>query len=360
MRKFQAALFAAAIGLGMGPAFADGTNPNNPNDPNYRQGQNGQVGANGQVGTNGELGNRAKGAECAERDARKGEIKEGVLKLSIEDVRAGQQALSQKGYVVPKADGTMNSETKSALKSFQKANNLKDTEEFDVPTLNALGFDAAIFVASTVKGSDYAREEMRRIEQGGTANGKGASDRTVGGATTPGSGERQVGGQVGVGTGSGDRNTAGVNGNGSTTTPGNGVTPGSNGVTDRERNQGTTELPAGMPIDVNAQGHEAGMQQKEQIGYIVLGESQIKSIQKRLKEEKYFSGDANGEITNEFIVALRTFQTAKGIHTQSFIDFQTLAAIPEAKIKVDLTKKMEDGTKETKETKDKAGDTYRH
>jgi len=98
-----------------------------------------------------------------------------------------------------------------------------------------------------------------------------------------------------------------------------------------------TEQQACMPIDACICDANALT-----LGYVLLGKSQIESIQKRFKKDIIFSGAANGQITQEFLVALRTFQTAKGVQANGVIDLKSLAAMEgDCGISIELTKKLD-------------------
>src|SRR5262249_58375808 len=58
---------------------------------------------------------------------------------SKEDIRNAQQALKDKGTYTGPVDGTMNAETKKALRDFQQKNNLEVTGTLNHDTMTALG-----------------------------------------------------------------------------------------------------------------------------------------------------------------------------------------------------------------------------
>jgi peptidoglycan hydrolase-like protein with peptidoglycan-binding domain len=99
---------------------------------------------------------------------------------------------------------------------------------------------------------------------------------------------------------------------------------------------GATELPAGFPANANVVGFT-----KNPIGYVVLESSNLKGIEKRLKEEGFYKGEAKGEFTQELVDSLKQFKQAKGIQSKELFDFATLAWFPESGVKVDLTGKHE-------------------
>src|SRR5262249_23709193 len=79
---------------------------------------------------------------------------EGVLKLSIEDVKRVKHALIQHGCSFKNAEGKWDSEMKDAVAKFQKEAGLKETKKLDVATLNALGFSAVVGIAPDVRGAE--------------------------------------------------------------------------------------------------------------------------------------------------------------------------------------------------------------
>lgn len=97
---------------------------------------------------------------------------------------------------------------------------------------------------------------------------------------------------------------------------------------------GATELPASLPADANVVGFS-----KNPIGYLILGADQLKAIEKRLKADGYYKGEATGAFTRELVDAIREFQKAKAIHSKALFDLATLSWFPEAGIKVSVTEK---------------------
>ena len=99
-----------------------------------------------------------------------------------------------------------------------------------------------------------------------------------------------------------------------------------------------TERPAGMPLDAAVVGTG-----KDVLGFLVLGEDQIKEIQERLKDEGYYTGEPSGAVTPEFLEGLKKFQQAKGIKAAGagVLDLSTLAWFPDADIDVEVTDEPE-------------------
>ncbi len=67
------------------------------------------------------------------------------------DVRAAQQALRDKGYDPGPIDGKMGPKTTTALRQYQKAENLTATGKLDAPTADKLGVTSAAASPSTTK-----------------------------------------------------------------------------------------------------------------------------------------------------------------------------------------------------------------
>jgi peptidoglycan hydrolase-like protein with peptidoglycan-binding domain len=62
--------------------------------------------------------------------------------LGKSEIKQVQRALDQKGFKAGRADGILGTETKDALRSFQKAQGLQVTGQIDNQTLSALGVSA--------------------------------------------------------------------------------------------------------------------------------------------------------------------------------------------------------------------------
>jgi len=266
-------------------------------------------------------------AACAARDAMLGRSKDGVLRISLEDVREVQFMLVQKGYAISETDGTINDATEKALEAFQKSNGVKESGDIDIATLAKLGMGAAVLISNEVGGAELIKTELAKVRDGSTQFGQGAAGHSTAHST-------------GMGSTSG---TGATTGTGSTTAKG--ASTGRSTESDKDRAPGTTEVPAGMPVDANV-GGASGFP----LGYVVLGKDQIESIQKRFKKDNIFSGETDGRITPEFIVSLRTFQSAKGVPARGVIDMKTLAAMgSDADVSVELTNKLDydraDGTR---------------
>jgi len=96
--------------------------------------------------------------------------------------------------------------------------------------------------------------------------------------------------------------------------------------------QGVSELPAGFQYEGAILGTG-----KNILGFVVVDEDVIKTIQKRLKDEGYFQGKANGEFSQDLVSALKQFQQAKGVRATGLLDLATLAWFPGAGIECELT-----------------------
>ena len=341
MKRFHLASFMLCLGLLAGTAYGD--EKLNRDDKACADKNAGKVGLNG----------CENWGECASRDAIKGDLKEGTLKLSLERVRRVQHALVARGFTIEVIDGSVNSSTETALELFQKEFGLKQTGKIDFATLNALGFDVAVMIKNDVKGSELIRVEMERARAGATPGMDGSRQ---------GAG---VGASVGVGASGGSTARRPI-------APGTDIDPATGRPYDTARIdpatgrpydtaridpatglpyddrraiegtagrpiEGVTELPAGMPIDVNMIGSNGN----RAIGYVVLGTEAIKSIQKFLNGEKLYAGTPSGVVNPEFVNAVRAFQRSRGIQPRGFLDIQTLAAMTDVDIKVEPTNRMD-------------------
>jgi peptidoglycan hydrolase-like protein with peptidoglycan-binding domain len=97
---------------------------------------------------------------------------------------------------------------------------------------------------------------------------------------------------------------------------------------------GVTEMPAGLPKDANIVG--ASM---HPIGYVAIGTTELKAIEKRLSKDGYYKGKTDGAFSRELVDAVRAFQNAKAIRSTQLFDLNTLAWFPESGIAVDVTEK---------------------
>jgi len=285
------------------------------------------------VGVDKSKGSSEKGCnwgERASRDAINGHLKDDTLQLSLERVRQVQHALVSRGYTIEVIDGSVNSSTKAALSDFQEDFGLKSTGRIDFATLHALGFDVAVMIKGTVKGADLVRSEMARVRTDAPRTGAGSNAPRPGDGSTEGSTGRRLG------DGSTEGSTARRTGDGSTRPDGSPANRPVEGSAGRPID-GVTTLPAGMPIDVNL----IGSTESRALGYVVLGNKAIKSIQEILKDGKFYFADPGETVTEEFVNAVRAFQRSRGIAPKGFIDLPTLAAMTDADITVEPTNRMD-------------------
>jgi lipid-binding SYLF domain-containing protein len=82
---------------------------------------------------------------------------------AVEDIRAAQMALKNRGYDPGEINGMVSSQTREALRRFQAANNLPVTGVFDIRTQAALG----IVVRGTASPDVPSREQISHDNEGG-------------------------------------------------------------------------------------------------------------------------------------------------------------------------------------------------
>jgi peptidoglycan hydrolase-like protein with peptidoglycan-binding domain len=102
-----------------------------------------------------------------------------------------------------------------------------------------------------------------------------------------------------------------------------------------------SERPAGLPQGANVMSRGS-----QSLGVILLGQEELAAIQERLKDEGYFSGSTNGTFSKDFVDAVRRFQQANRIKEPGgggLLDLATLVWFPEARIKVKVPRKAEEG-----------------
>ena len=72
---------------------------------------------------------------------------------AMQDVKKAQEALKSKGHNPGSMDGVMGSQTRQAIKAFQKANGLKETGSLDAETAEKLGIEKGTASAAGSEGS---------------------------------------------------------------------------------------------------------------------------------------------------------------------------------------------------------------
>jgi hypothetical protein len=72
---------------------------------------------------------------------------------ATQDVKKAQEALKSKGHNPGSMDGVMGSQTRQAIKAFQKANGLKETGSLDAETAEKLGVEKGTASGASSKGS---------------------------------------------------------------------------------------------------------------------------------------------------------------------------------------------------------------
>ena len=120
-------------------------------------------------------------------------------RISKDQVKQVQSALKSKGMDPGPEDGVMGPKTQSALREFQKSNNLQATGRLDEKTASALGVDMA---SSGMSGSSAGSASGSGSSSGmGSSSGTGAGSS---GATGSGSGS-----SAGTGSGAGKSSSSG-------------------------------------------------------------------------------------------------------------------------------------------------------
>ena len=72
---------------------------------------------------------------------------------ATQDVKKAQEALKSKGHNPGSMDGVMGSQTRQAIKAFQKANGLKETGSLDAETAEKLGVEKGTASGASSRGS---------------------------------------------------------------------------------------------------------------------------------------------------------------------------------------------------------------
>ena len=106
----------------------------------------------------GETEMEARGAQKPGRMEKSGAEGTGAKKNQDEswvtqDVKKVQEALKNKGHNPGSIDGVMGSQTRQAIKAFQKANGLKETGSLDAETAENLGVEKGHASGASSKGS---------------------------------------------------------------------------------------------------------------------------------------------------------------------------------------------------------------
>ncbi len=86
--------------------------------------------------------------------------------LRPEHIRAVQRSLNQKGFDAGEVDGNWNDETRSAVRNFQKSQNMKQTGALDQKTATALGVQFAQHEGGQTTGA--ANQQGSKSNQQGT------------------------------------------------------------------------------------------------------------------------------------------------------------------------------------------------
>ncbi len=267
-----------------------------------------------------------------------GELDHGILHLSKEDVACVEDALEARGYTIGagmksgrapdtdvEKDGgirddakelgrdiergakdaydegkqglgratqkNLSGELSETLYKFQGDVGIEKTGVIDIPTLNALGFDAIVLIdPEDVNGTELL--PPMDIRYGGTPGATGLDART--GA------DREIGD-----TDQGE---------------------------DRPSEEGAVRIPdflAKLPVVATGENP---------IGCLVLGEEQLEEIQDRLVGMDLLKDDPRGHINQEFIDAMKQFQSTHGVDSkEGLFGLSTLAWFSFADFDVELT-----------------------
>jgi hypothetical protein len=105
----------------------------------------------------GEVEMEARGAQKPGRMEKSGAESMGTKEnlgesWATQDVKKAQEALKSKGHNPGSMDGVMGSQTRQAIKAFQKANGLKETGSLDAETAEKLGVEKGTASGASSKG----------------------------------------------------------------------------------------------------------------------------------------------------------------------------------------------------------------
>jgi len=100
-------------------------------------------------------------------------------------IRRVQQTLNARGFKAGVPDGTLNAPTRTALRQFQKSENLDGTGRLNPRTLAALGIDEGSASAGATRGSPPSSSTIREVQRKLASRGypPGAADGVMGRAT---------------------------------------------------------------------------------------------------------------------------------------------------------------------------------
>ena len=100
-------------------------------------------------------------------------------------IRKVQQTLNARGYNAGAPNGTLNESTRTALRAFQKSENLETTGRLNDRTLAALGVAEDSAAAGSTRAAPADRTTIREVQRKLTTRGynAGTADGVMGGAT---------------------------------------------------------------------------------------------------------------------------------------------------------------------------------
>jgi len=235
---------------------------------------------------------------------------------SSEDIKKVQQTLKDQGMYTGSVDGTMNAETKKALRDYQQKNNLKVTGTLDHETMAALGVTHQGTKGTTTskegtaprkaKGpkatSSYSKEDVREMQTALKQQGfdPGPVDGIKGPLTITAIRNFQSHTGMPV-TGELDAATRSA------------LTSGTASASVREKGFPSTETQTQQPYSTQPSN--------------VASSENIRRAQQHLADLMYNPGDANGMMTSQTTQAIREFQWLNNLPVTGNLDDQTMMAI---------------------------------
>jgi lipid-binding SYLF domain-containing protein/peptidoglycan hydrolase-like protein with peptidoglycan-binding domain len=239
---------------------------------------------------------------------------------SKDDIRTAQQALKDKGTYTGPVDGTMNAETKKALRDFQQKNNLEATGTLNHETMTALG----VTPHPSTKGKDTSKTgtpgattPKKEKGAGKPTSGvmKGKVREVQAALEKKGFDPGPVDGIMGPKTMTALRNFQSHNGlevTGTINTETKKALMASAGTTSRSK-PGTKESE---PAPATPKDHSGASSVED-----------VRRVQQALTDLGYAPGELNGMMTSKTRQAIREFQFFNNLPVTGNLDEQTKAAI---------------------------------
>src|SRR5215475_6583269 len=232
---------------------------------------------------------------------------------SKDDIRNAQQALKDKGTYTGPVDGTMNAETKKALRGFQQKNNLEATGTLNHETMTALGVTphpATTGKDTSKTGTPGATTPKKEKGAGKPTSGvmKGKVREAQAALKKEGFDPGPVDGIIGPRTMTALRHFQSHNGlevTGTINTETEKALMASAGTTSRSKPATSESKPAPTTSSVE----------------------DIRHLQQALTDLGYSPGDVNGMMTSQTQEAIREFQFLNNLPVTGNLDEQTKAAI---------------------------------